>query len=243
MSDHTARPLAGLDVLILAGGLGTRIRTVLGDTPKVLAPVHGRTFLDHLLDRLAMLGAARAVLSLGYLADKVVEHLQRHGAALPVGIVVEQQPLGTGGAVRLARPQLTSNPVLVMNGDTWLDTDYAAFLASHRAQARPVSILCVAVDDISRYGQVVIGSDGAVSRFAEKNTAQPGPGTISGGVYLLSQQALEHLDTVTGPSLERDFLEQLPAGTIHGFAASQARFIDIGTPETLPLAKDYIPRD
>ncbi len=234
--------LEGIDVVVLAGGLGTRIRDVLGDTPKVLAPIDGRPFLDHLLDHLAALGAGRAVLSLGVGAGQVVDHLARGTAPLPVLPVVEAAPLGTAGALRHVLPSLTGDPVMVLNGDTWLDADFTAFLAEHRRIGLPVSLLCVEVADISRYGHVDLDGDGVLTRFAEKDTSAAGPGLINGGACLLSRKALDRLAASGGPSLERDFLASLPPGWISGWRAEGAGFIDIGTPASLAEAGAVIAR-
>lgn len=236
------RGLFGIDVVVLAGGLGTRIRGVLGDTPKVLAPINGRPFLDHLLDHLARLGAGRAVLSLGVGADRVSDHLAHRPPPLPVIQVIEPAPLGTAGALRHALPCLSGDPVMVMNGDTWLETDFAAFLAEHHRAGRPVSLLCVGVDDVSRYGRVELAEDGSVTRFTEKAPGQSGPGLINGGALLLSRRALDQLAAGSGPSLERDFLGQLPPGWIHGWRAEGAAFIDIGTPDSLAEAGGVLPK-
>jgi len=232
--------LNGIDVVVLAGGLGTRIKGVLGDTPKVLAPINGRPFLDHLLDRLAALGAGRAVLSLGHLADAVITHLQAGSPPLPVVPVVEPAPLGTGGALRLVRPELHSDPAMLLNGDTWLEVDFAAFLDSHRRAGRLCSILCVKVDDVSRYGRVEIADDGTLAAFVEKDPAFSGPGWINGGAVLFSQAALDLLAASRGPSIERDFLATLPPGAIHAHRAGGA-FIDIGTPDSLAGAGAVLP--
>ena len=234
--------LFGIDVVVLAGGLGTRIRGVLGDTPKVLAPINGRPFLDHLLDHLASLNAGRAVLCLGVGADQVITHLKANPPPLPVITVIEPAPLGTGGTLRFALPSMVGDPVMVMNGDTWLETDFAAFLAEHRRAARPVSLLCIAVDDVSRYGQVELDADGMVTRFAEKNPDYAGPGLINGGAVLLSRLALDRLAQDQGASLERDFLGQLPPGWIFGWRAEGAAFIDIGTPASLAQAGGVLPK-
>jgi len=233
--------LAGIDVVVLAGGLGTRIRGVLGDTPKVLAPINGRPFLDHLLDHLAALGAGRAVLSLGVGADQVLAHLQRTAPPLPVVSVVEPAPLGTAGALRHVMAELRGNPVMVMNGDTWLETDFAAFLAAHSRAGRAVSMLCIGVEDIARYGHVELDADGTLARFAEKDPTATGPGLINGGACLLSRGALDRLAQGDGPSLERDFLATLPAGWIYGWRAEGAAFIDIGTPASLVEAGGVLP--
>jgi mannose-1-phosphate guanylyltransferase len=234
--------LFGIDVVVLAGGLGTRIRGILGDTPKVLAPINGRPFLDHLLDHLAGLNAGRAVLCLGVGADQVAAHLKQNPPPLPVVTVVEPAPLGTGGALRFALPSMSGDPVMVMNGDTWLETDFAAFLAEHGRAGRPVSLLCIAVDDVSRYGQVQLDADGTVTRFAEKTPDSTGPGWINGGAVLLSRRALDRLAEDQGSSLERDFLGQLPPGWIHGWRAEGAAFIDIGTPASLAQADSVLPK-
>jgi NDP-sugar pyrophosphorylase family protein len=228
--------LQGINVAVLAGGLGTRVAGILGETPKVLAPVGGRTFLDHLLDHLAHLGAGRVILCLGHLADAVIEHVQAHPSPLPLQWVVEPEPLGTAGALALARPLFDSDPVLVMNGDTWLAADFAAFLVRHHAQPVAATLLCVPVPDIARYGAVEIDDHGHVLAFSEKGGN--GPGWINGGAMLLSKTILDGLPG--RGSLERDVLAVLPPGQLGGFAADGAKFIDIGTPETLRLADTVV---
>lgn len=232
--------LRGIDAVVLAGGLGTRIRGILGETPKVLAPVRDRTFLDFLLCRLAALRVGRVILCLGYQADKVRDHLSAHPSPVPVECVVESEPLGTGGAIRLARPLLRSQPVLIMNGDTWLEADYAAFLAHHDQAGRDLDLLCVKVPDISRFGSVTLSADAAIDHFLEKDPSRQGEGLISGGVYLFGQSALDRLMQEPGPSLETDFFARERPGSLGGWVAKDARFLDIGTPETLALADSII---
>lgn len=232
----TPTDLADIDVAVLAGGLGTRIAGVLGDTPKVLAPVGGRPFLQVLLDRLA--GARKVVLCLGHLAPKVVEWLGEHPPGVPVECVVEPSPLGTAGALRLALPHLTSDPVLVMNGDSVVETDLASFVADHRRSGAIGSLLAVEVPDGSRFGRVETSPAGRVLRFVEKDLAATGPAWINGGVYAFTPALLARLAAAQGPSLERDFLGLLPEATLHA-ARRQARFIDIGTPASLADAPAF----
>jgi mannose-1-phosphate guanylyltransferase len=238
---QSAPALAEIDVVVLAGGLGTRIRHVLGDVPKVLAPINGRPFLEYLLDRLAALGSRRVLLALGHLAGQVSEYLARHPRDdIEILTIVEPEPLGTGGALSHVRSSLRSDPVLVMNGDTHVDADLAWFAASHHAAGAEASILCVDVDSGDRYGRIEVAADGNVRRFIEKDPNYSGPATISAGIYLFSAALLDRLAASEGASLERDFLERLPAGSIHAAIARDSSFIDIGTPDSLIRAADVL---
>jgi NDP-sugar pyrophosphorylase family protein len=232
--------LAEIDVVILAGGLGTRVARQLGGTPKVMAPAGDRPFLDHLLRWLAGQGARRVVLCLGHRAEAVLAylaHAPRHG--LEIATVVEPNPLGTAGAIAFARRAFRSDPVLVMNGDTLVELELAQFLASFTKSGASAGLVCAAVDDPARYGQVEIDRAGRVARFREKENAAAGPGWISAGIYLFSGRMLDHVSVIGRGSLERDLFQRLPPGTIHAFRAA-GRFIDIGTPETLAAAGAFM---
>jgi mannose-1-phosphate guanylyltransferase len=232
--------IADLDIVVLAGGLGTRLRDVLPETPKILAPVGGRPFLDHLLQWLIRQGARRVVLSLGYRARDVQAYLETHSfAPLQIQPLIESEPLGTGGAVAFALPFLQSDPVLVINGDTFVDGDLNAFLAAHRDSGADASILCAEVENAGRYGRLEIDAAGRVRRFAEKDPAASGPAWINAGIYLFGPRVLEKITALKKGSLERDILEQMPPGSIAAFRA-QGRFLDIGTPETLALAPEVL---
>jgi mannose-1-phosphate guanylyltransferase len=242
MSKRSA--LAGVDVAVLAGGLGTRLRSVLGDDlPKVLAPVGGRPFLDVLAEWLGGYGANRLVLCLGHLAAPVVAHAQTLTRPdFEIKAVIEPAPLGTGGALRHAASELRSDPVLVMNGDSWVDADLAGFVAAHRARGAFLSVLCVEVPDASRYGRVEIDAGGAIRRFVEKDP-QSQPGVINAGLYLLSKAALEALCAADGPSFERDFLQAATDGRVVAHLCAGAKFIDIGTPESFHGAASVIDQE
>ena len=223
------------DVVVLAGGLGTRLRGTIGDRPKVLAPVADRTFLDYLLDQLTAAGAQRIVFLLGFRADAVQTHLAEHPRpGLETVCLVETQPLGTGGALRAAIPALRSDPVLVMNGDSFLEVDYGAFLRAFRRSGATAALASVGVPDVGRYGALALDRRHHIHRFIEKQAAG-GPGAINGGLYLLSQEFLAHMAQGVGTSFERDVLERQPAGTLFAYRV-HGRFLDIGTPESLAQA-------
>jgi mannose-1-phosphate guanylyltransferase len=240
--DMTARAncLRDLDVLVLAGGLGTRLRSVTGDTPKLLAPVGGQPFLFHLLHWLQTFGAHRVVFSLGYGANAIDACLRgRNPATLDVVTVVEPEPRGTAGAIRFARDELHTDPVLVLNGDTYVDADLCAFLDRHRAIGAAGTILCAEVENAGRFGQVTIERDRIVG-FREKNT-EAGRGTVSAGIYALSAAFLDEIAAGSARSLEHDIFEPAPAGTLAAFSGT-FRFIDIGTPDSFAAAGDFFAR-
>ncbi len=232
--------LKGIDVAVIAGGLGTRIAGVLGDTPKVLAPVDGRPFLALLLDRLA--SARKVVLCLGHLAPKVTEWLAENPPPVPVETVIEPKPLGTAGAIRFALPKLHSDPVLVMNGDSVVETDLGGFVADHRRSGAIGSVLAVEVPDGSRFGRIEVGPGGRLVSFIEKDPTATGTAWINGGIYAFTPSLLARLARSEGPSLERDFLGLLPEATLH-VAKRQAPFIDIGTPASLAEAPTFFKDD
>jgi NDP-sugar pyrophosphorylase family protein len=235
---HADRPI-GVEVLVLAGGLGTRLSHVMADCPKILAPIEGRPFLDYLLHWLGEQGATRVVLGLGHRAAPVLEHLDaRPISSLEVITVVEPEPLGTAGAIGFALSRLAGDPVLVMNGDTFVQADLRKFVASHRESKASASILCVRVEDAGRFGRIEI-HDGRVRRFEEKSSAVSGPSWVSAGVYLLSRPLLERIAKLGKGSLEHDVLEPMPAGSIHAFQSS-GPFLDIGTPESLAAASAFL---
>jgi len=234
--------LESVDVVILAGGLGTRIRSVLGETPKVLAPISGRTFLDFLLEWLKGMGARRVIFCLGFGAAQVQNHLQAQPLpGMELITVVEPEPLGTAGAIRFARSHFRSDPVMILNGDTFITTDLRDFLAEHHSAGSQLSLLCVQVSSTARFGRVELNADGWIQRMLEKSQDQTGPGLINGGMYLFSTATLDRLAESKGSSLERDFFSNLPENTLRGIVR-QAHFIDIGVPESLHQAGEFFKR-
>ena len=232
--------LKTIDVAILAGGLGTRISHVLKDTPKILAPVGGRPFLDVLLEWLTGFGVKRVLLGLGHLAGAVIGHLEessRHD--IEVVAVVEPEPLGTAGAVRFLRPHIKSDPVLVINGDSFVDADLCAFVSTHAQSGAEASMLCAEVDDTARYGLVEVAENGMVRGFVEKQSTGPAPGLINAGAYLFSAAMLSRIESSDGRSLERDIFQAAPPGVIHAMRG-RFPFIDIGTPESLGAASKVV---
>lgn len=214
--------------IVLAGGLGTRLRGVMHDRPKCLAPVGDRTFLEILMVRLAQAGITDIVLSLGYGADQVIQSVARSPPPVPVRHVVEPKLLGTGGAVTHALDALSLDEVLVANGDTYLDGDVSQMLVRlDRGGAELFRMAAVVVADRQRFGGVESDAAGRVVRFLEKG--QTGSGLINAGLYRLCRAALP-ISRVGAYSLETDVLPSLVQLRNAALAVVSGAFIDIGVP-------------
>lgn len=228
-----------LDAIVLAGGLGTRLRDALPDRQKVAAPVGGTPFLSRLIGWLGRAGVARVVLAAGYRADDVKAIADAHRNKSPQVIVsVETMPLGTGGAARLAFDLTTSDPILVLNGDSFAEIDIEAFRRFHAARHARVSLAMVASADPSRYGTIETNADGSVRSFREKQDAVAGESAINAGLYLFDRAALGNLPSGRAISLERDVFSELIGKRLYAMQF-KARFIDIGTPESLHAAQGF----
>jgi NDP-sugar pyrophosphorylase family protein len=231
-------PLSGIDVAILVGGLGTRLREVVDNVPKPLAPVLGRPFLFYLLDMLALRGARSVTLCSGYMADFVQQKTGSEWMGMRIHHSVEKEPMGTGGALALAKVFLKSERVLVMNGDTWFEPDFKAF-----ADAAEGSEFCIAsaqVPDASRYGTLDWDAEGRLISFKEKSES-PAPGSINAGVYLVSQNLLASL-RVEPLSLERAVLPALTLERRVKVFPTDAPFLDIGIPSDYAAAAGFFER-
>jgi NDP-sugar pyrophosphorylase family protein len=226
-------------VAILAGGLGTRLRPVVSDRPKVLADVGGRPFLSWWLDLLDRQGFGQVVLCAGYKAEQLRQTLGSRRGNLQFHYSVEPQPLGTGGALRHALPFLLSNPVLVLNGDSFCDVDLRAFLAAHLASGARASLVTAPMEDTGRFGRVTTRPDGTVRDFREKSSG--GPGRINAGIYLFARELLASVPEAQTLSLERDLLPVWAAHGIRVFPAA-GPLLDIGTPESLAEAEAFFAR-
>jgi len=216
---------------ILAGGLGTRLRPVSGDTPKGLMPVGGQPFLRRLIERMAARGVADIVLCLGYGAGAIMAHFaERAVPGASVRYSVEPEPRGTAGALRVAEPYWAAQN-LILNGDTELACDYAALIAAHQRAGSAVTIALAHMDDCARYGRVQIDAHGRVLAFREKDGRRR-PGLVNAGIYVATREALERIPPAGVASVERDWLPGLvqAAAPVTGVIVSTG-FTDMGTPD------------
>ena len=222
---------------ILAGGLGTRLRPVVADRPKVLAPVHGRPYLSILFDQLVDAGIEQVTLLTGFQGEQVRETLGETHAGLRLTYSEEPFPLGTAGAVRWALAKLAAPTILLLNGDSYCAVDYAAFRNFHERAAAQVSLVLARVSGATRFGNVLADNHGRVKCFAEK--AAVSADWINAGIYLLQRSLLEEIPVGQHLSLEHKmFPEWVRRGRVFGFRCS-GRFLDIGTPEVYAEAASF----
>lgn len=223
------------EAIVLVGGLGTRLRSVVSDVPKPLAPVAGRPFLAWILDRLAEEGMHHVVLAAGYMAERVVETIGHDWRGMTVSYSVESAPLGTGGAVRQACTKLYGNNVHVLNGDTYLRYDMGAFERVTRTAGMELGMALAKVENVARYGAVVRNGLRVIG-FREKGRG--GAGYINAGGYYLTSRGMQILPTDANFSFETRVLAQMAkVGQVCGFDATSG-FIDIGVPEDYSRAQD-----
>lgn len=233
-------PRKGLSAAILAGGLGTRLRPVVGDRPKVLAPVAGRPFLEFLLTQLVRAGIPEVTLLVGYGSDQVQTAFGNSYRNLKLNYSTERSLLGTGGALRLALPLLSGDTILILNGDSYCDTNIEELAAVHESRRAAATLALAKVPDGSRYGRVIRGEGGRIERFEEKG-GPAAPAWINAGVYLFDRRAVEGIEPDRVVSLERDVLPSwVGRGQVFGVPAG--RFIDIGTPESFAEAAEFFGR-
>jgi D-glycero-alpha-D-manno-heptose 1-phosphate guanylyltransferase len=225
------------EAVVLAGGYGTRLRQVVSDVPKPMAPIRGRPFLELQLSLLARNGFGHVVLAVGYLGQTIISHFGDRYEGIELSYNVEQSPLGTGGAIASALRKCRSGGVFVFNGDTYLELDCDAAHQQWKNSRRGV-IVGRQVPDTARYGRLVV-KDGLVHGVLEKGEA--GPGIINAGCYVLDREQLVGLGQDPPFSFENDYLaRQLVAAPLDLFVTN-GLFIDIGVPEDFRRAQDLLP--
>jgi D-glycero-alpha-D-manno-heptose 1-phosphate guanylyltransferase len=215
-------------VIILAGGLGTRLRSVVNDQPKSMAPVHGRPFLSFLMDYWIDQGIENFVLSVGYLSDQIQSYFGARYRNYPITYVVETTPLGTGGGLRkvLLDLQWQQNHVVLINGDTWYPVDLLKICAASRL---PITIALKPLSENQRYAGVTVNVNEQVTAFG---VGADGPCLINGGCYLINiPPIIDQLRNYPANfSLEQDFLIQLADKGLIGASIQDVSFLDIGIP-------------
>lgn len=218
----------GREAVILAGGLGTRLREVVEEIPKSMAPVNGRPFLEYVLDHLVESGFTRIILATRYKNEAITSYFGDHHGEASLVYSVETEPLGTGGAVLLASSLVTSDYFFVLNGDTLFSVDFGAMEDFYNKDRPALTVALKPMSDFDRYGSVSMEGDRIVS-FNEKKFCNYG--LINGGIYVVDKKWLRLNAVAEKFSFEKDILEKRTGYDLITGYISDAYFIDIGIPE------------
>lgn len=215
--------------IVLAGGRGERLRPIVPDLPKPMAPVRGRPFLEYLLDRLVEAGLGEIILSVGYRAETIQRHFGNSYRQVPLRYSIETKSLGTGGAiVHALKGEDNSSPLLVLNGDTLIAVDYEALAGWYTTVVSSVGVVLCHVSDVSRYGSVLISGDRVVE-FLEKG--KDGPGLVNAGMYVIRPTTFSSYHLGESFSFETEFLQRYCTELQPQSFVTDGYFIDIGIPE------------
>lgn len=225
-----------MDVIILAGGLGTRLASVVSDVPKPMAPVAGRPFLDHILKLLPASHIAKIVLAVGHKYVKIKEYYGDEYEGIPLIYSIENEPLGTGGGIGLAMQHCTEETILVLNGDTYFDVDIEQLWQVHQSTEALMTLALKQMKTPDRYGTVLLQDD-TILHFEEKKQGLK-TGLINGGLYMVSSRLQNVLPDQEKYSFESEVLEkQVVTNELKGFI-SNGLFIDIGIPKDYERAQE-----
>ncbi len=225
-------------VAILAGGKGTRIASLLGNTPKALAPVAGRPFIYHLLDQIQEAGVKLAVLCTGNGADIIEKELGDWYQDVKIVYSKESAPLGTGGALRNALSYLNTDSVLVLNGDSYCDTRLKKFITWFADKNIKAAMMVANVPDASRFG-IVNSSAGQLIESFRHTSREATQGEINAGIYLLAKNLIAQIPSQRRISLETDLFPLWIKQKLMRSFSADASFIDIGTPESYAKAEFF----
>ncbi|MDR3623861.1 MAG: nucleotidyltransferase family protein [Chlamydiales bacterium] len=229
-----------MEAIILAGGLGTRLKEAVPDLPKPLAPINGSAFLDILLKQLSLFQIiSKAILAVGYRANQIIDHYAQYKSLIPLAFSLEETPLGTGGAIKKALSLTTSELVLILNGDSYLDFSLSALIHKQQEMDADIVFTSLEVEDVSRYGKLVIDKENNRILSFEEKSAQKEKGSISGGVYLAKRSIFNSLSFGDVFSLEKDLFPSLLQKKIYTSPCA-GTFIDIGTPDSFKRAQTLL---
>jgi D-glycero-alpha-D-manno-heptose 1-phosphate guanylyltransferase len=226
------------EAIILAGGFGTRLKDVIGDDiPKPMAPVNDKPFLEYLIAYLDKWGVSRVILATGYKHEVIEAHFGNSFLEMEIVYSVEEEPLGTGGAVKKAMEYVNGQSVYVVNGDTYFDVNLWKIANFFQSKDADVCMTLRKMGETSRYGTVKIDLDNKISEFTEKGS-HTGMGFINGGTYIIKTRSFLELDLPDKFSLEKDYFEKYYTQQRMYGARCFSFFLDIGIPEDYEEAKD-----
>ena len=228
------------EAIILAGGLGTRLKSVISDLPKCMAPVSGKPFLHWVISYFQKQGVEKFIFSLGYKHEIIEEYLNKEftirQSPVAIQLSIEETPLGTGGAIKLACEKATEQNVTIINGDTFFKINLQQLSSFHQEDKADCTLCLKPMQNFDRYGAVELNENNSIKKFSEKKFYESG--LINGGVYALNVKDFLDKNLSEKFSLEKDYLEKFyTTGKLMGLIQDEY-FIDIGIPEDYERAQE-----
>ncbi|MCX5667174.1 MAG: nucleotidyltransferase family protein [Candidatus Omnitrophica bacterium] len=229
--------LKDLDVVVLCGGMGKRLQKMVYDRPKCMADINGKPFLDILINYVAAFGFRRFILCIGYMGDLIKQYFHDKGDIADILFSEEREPLGTAGAIKKAAPLIKSSPFLVMNGDSFCETDLLEFVDFHKKKDSASSmVVAKKIKHTDDYGFVRLDDQGLIASFNEKKRDDSENGYINSGIYIFEKDVLSKIPSGMKFSFEHDLFPALIKQKFYGYK-TDGIFIDIGTAERYIEAK------
>ena len=230
--------ISQVQAIILAGGLGTRLRSVVSDLPKCMASIHGKPFISYLIKYLQSQGVNHFIFSVGYMHEVIAHFIRKEYPDLSYRFSIEEEPLGTGGAIKLACKNADAETVFVCNGDTLFKINGKAFIDFHHSHKALCSLALKPMQHFNRYGVVELNPDHSIKSFKEKQWYDAG--LINGGAYALNRAQFVSEDLPNKFSFEKDYLETyFNKRKMYGIVQDEY-FIDIGIPEDYERAQQEL---
>ncbi len=231
-----AADMSKMYAVVLCGGLGKRLRKIVGSRPKPMVLVNGRPFLDFVIERLLKYDISNIILCAGYKSDTIKKYYNRKKIAANIVISNEKKPLDTAGAVKNANSKIKSNPFFVLNGDSICTVDFSKMLDFHIRKRASATIALTKMKKISDYGVVALDSEGKITAFNEKRK-DAAAGLVNSGVYVFDKKVLSSIPCLQKYSLEYDLFPRLK--NCYGYV-TKATLLDIGTPERYRMAEKFL---
>jgi len=229
-----------MDVFIICGGLGKRLRPSVNDRPKSMAEIDGKPFLDCLIGYIASFGFRRFILGIGHKGDYVKRYYEKNKCPHEILFSQENEPLGTGGSLKQARHLIKTGQILVVNGDSFCEVDLEGLNSFHRSKEALLSMALVFNTEVGDYGTVKISDSQQITCFDEKKKGQSGrKNLINAGIYVFEKSVFSLMPKKQIFSLEKDFFPNLVGNRFYGFT-TYAPFFDIGTPERYEKTQEYL---
>ena len=232
---------ASLDVLILCGGFGLRLKKVSHSGPKSMIEVHGRPFLDILIEHISSFGFRRFVLCAGFKGEVIEQYFHKKNDGNTYVVSKENEPLGTAGGIKNAEAHIISSSFMVLNGDSICQANLKEFAKFHKSHNASASVVITTIDDVREYGSVTINDKLEIGGFNEKSEQIAGRGWVNwvnAGIYLFEKKILEKFSAEQNISLEHEILPSMVGHGLFGFITKEKLF-DIGTPERLELLRNH----